>query len=415
MSFFFLLFISPVDLHRCFAEDDHAYEHQCNVQRTGFTSARFLPPYKLAWELKTRHKPVPAWKEPLREVQRIDFDYAFPAAVAGNHVFVASSADHTVRALNLKTGKEQWTFFTQGPVRLSPCVHNNRVYFGSDGGTAYSLEASSGKVVWRFRPEVPDERLIGNGQMISRWACRSSVMVHKNRAYVAFGMWVDGVFIYCLDAATGRIIWCNDTSGLRYMTQPHYEGMEGVSPQGYLALCGKTLVVPCGRATPALFNDETGKLIYHEAEGLFPGGAWTMTWRDLVFTRCEALGKPRDVVPAEKVSVSRDALMVGLNARTGKEAFHLAGGSWGVVSDLCVLSIVGAGKLLQAKAGQVIQKATKVKKRRNTEGHFVDPDRKGHVISAVYALLQIGNTLISGQSGKLVCYKSDTRKKVWEF
>ena len=53
--------------------------------------------------------------------------------------------------------------------------------------------------------------------------------------------------------------------------------MGGVSPQGYLAMCGDVLVVPCGRATPAFFDAATGKLIYHESEGLFPGGAWTMT------------------------------------------------------------------------------------------------------------------------------------------
>ena len=95
-----------------------------------------------------RHKPRPAWREPAWEPQRIDFDYAYAVSAAGHTVYYASSSDHALHALDLRTGR----------------------------------------LVWKYRPDVPDSRLIGNEQMISRWPARSGVLVEGDRVYTTFGM-----------------------------------------------------------------------------------------------------------------------------------------------------------------------------------------------------------------------------------
>jgi outer membrane protein assembly factor BamB len=397
------------------AGNSAAFTHQSNTRRTGYSGREFKPPYRLRWQYQARHSPRPAWPEPAWEVQRIDFDYALPVTADGERAYVSSSADHTVRALRLDSGEEAWAFFTGGPVRLAPTVHNGRVYFSADDGRAYCLDAASGKTIWQFQPEIADRRLIGNGQMVSRWASRSGVLVNDGKAYVAFGMWPDGVFLYCLEAQTGDIVWRNDTSGIRFMTLPHYRGMGGVSPQGYLALAGSTLVVPCGRATPALFDARNGRLIYHEAEGLFPGGAWTMTFGDLIFTRCEEMRKPDLHEPDPQQTVrSRNASLVALDATTGKEVFHCRSGSWGVISDQGILTVVGGDKLISIPLASLREQATRKSIRFHVEGRLVDIGHKGMAVDPIHALLQAGDTLMAGHNGRIACYDAQSGQAIWQ-
>ena len=57
--------------------------------------------------------------------------------------------------------------------------------------------------------------------MISRWPIRTGVLVLGDVAYFAAGMWPsEGIYLWALDAATGRRIWCNDTSGTMYIHLP---------------------------------------------------------------------------------------------------------------------------------------------------------------------------------------------------
>jgi outer membrane protein assembly factor BamB len=397
------------------------FNHLCNVRRTGFTPAELEPPYHLAWTYRFAHKPRPAWREPAWEVQRIDLDYAYPIASDGRMVYVASSSDHAVHALDLESSQPRWRFFTEGPVRLSPTVHGGKVYFSSDDGSVYCLEGATGSLLWKYRPEIPDQRLIGNEQMINRWPARSGVLVHGGRAYTTFGMWsTEGIVVACLDAQTGGVIWENDSSGTRYMTQPHYEAMGGVSPQGHLALCGDVLVVPCGRAAPAFFDAAVGRFLYNEAEGLFPGGAWTMTFGDLAFTPCEYLKKPNPVAPeAWEAEICEETCLVALKARTGEEVFHLHGALQGVIDDEGQLSLIGRKRLVSVPLQAVLEAAPGgyEARRGSSEGHFVEVDdhkRWETPVERVYDLIQAGSTLIAGGRGTLACYRAGDGSKLWE-
>jgi hypothetical protein len=48
----------------------------CNQQRTGYTPRALTPPYRRVWVHQAAQPPRPAWREPVWEPQRIDFDYA---------------------------------------------------------------------------------------------------------------------------------------------------------------------------------------------------------------------------------------------------------------------------------------------------------------------------------------------------
>lgn len=395
--------------------------HLFNARRTGYTPQDFAPPYHLAWTHKARHKPRPAWREPAWEVQRIDLDYAYAISAGQGLVYVASSSDHAVHALDLDSGELQWRFFTEGPVRLAPAVSGGKVYASSDDGAVYCLEGSTGRLIWKHRPDIPDERLIGNEQMVSRWPARSGVLVDDGRAYTTFGMWSpEGIVVTCLDAQTGVVLWRNDSSGTKYSTQPHYEAMGGVSPQGYLALCGEVLVVPCGRATPAFFDRGTGELLYSESEGLFPGGAWTMTYDDLAFTPCEYLKKPNPERPDKaEADIWNEATMVGIRAQDGQEVFHLNGVLKGVIDDKGRMSLIGPGKLVSIDLKDVLKAApdSYVEKMGSSEGHMVDAaqhKRWETPVKRLYELIQAGSTLIAGERGTLACYNAEDGNKTWE-
>ena len=122
-----------------------------NCQRTAYVDAEVPAAPVLRWVYQEKHRPRHAWPEPNREVQYIDFDYATQVAIAEGMVFFGSSADHKVYAIDLATGAEKWTFYTEGPIRFAPVAREGRVYAASDDGHLYCLQAASGKELWKLR------------------------------------------------------------------------------------------------------------------------------------------------------------------------------------------------------------------------------------------------------------------------
>jgi hypothetical protein len=164
--------------------------------------------------------------------------------------------------LETETGEEQWEFFAEGPIRLAPAAWQNRIYFGSDDGYFYCVNAENGRLVWKFQGVPSGRKVLGNGRMVSLWPIRGGAVIHEGRVYFAAGVWpLEGVFIYCLDATSGEVVWRNEECSFLFGTQPHAaEALGGVTPQGYLVIAGEELIVPCGQALPARLDLKTGKL-----------------------------------------------------------------------------------------------------------------------------------------------------------
>lgn len=261
---------------------------RANSGRTASVSPALSEKLALLWS-----RELGPLKPAFRDV-RLQFDKGYEPVVLDKQLFVASSREDSVTAYATDTGAELWKVFADGPVRFAPVVGNGRVIFGSDDGILRCVSAATGEPLWQKRAVPNDRQLLGNGRLISVWPIRGGPVLHSGRVYFAAGVWpLEGVFIYCLDAATGREIWLNDRTGYLYGVHPHQaEAFGGVAPQGYLLVDGADLVVPCSSAYPARFDLATGALkdFALPAAGRLPGGWFASTPDEKETQRQKRLG-----------------------------------------------------------------------------------------------------------------------------
>jgi len=193
---------------------------------------------------------TPAWPED----PRLQFDASYQPIVLGQLMFVASSVNDSVTAYDTATGKQQWRFFADGPVRFAPIGAEGRIYFGADDGCVYCLEATTGRQLWKFNAAPNARKVIGNDRLISVWPVRGGPVLDNGAIYFTAGVWpFEGNFLYALNAQTGKPI------SVAASGDHHPVVLDSRTPQGYLAVSGAKLFVPCGRATVACFNRTSGK------------------------------------------------------------------------------------------------------------------------------------------------------------
>jgi outer membrane protein assembly factor BamB len=288
-----------------------------DAARSGSTPETLPQSLSLAWTFRTGDRPRPAWFTS----GRIQFDQAFQPIVAGGMVLLDSSVDDQVYALDLASGRVQWTFCTEGPVRFAPAAWRDRVFVASDDGHLYALRLADGALLWRHRGG-PDARLcMGNDRLISRWPARGGPVVFADTLYYAAGIWPsDGVFLHALDPTSGQVRWTNSDSGGLYMPQPHptAEARSGVAPQGYLLASEHFLFTPTGRAVPAAFDRATGKFLYYKLqENQQRGGTWTMLADRFLFNACSIF--------SQETGVDAGTYAPGVMAARGTLVVHAAG------------------------------------------------------------------------------------------
>ncbi len=252
-----LAFLSPSSL----PADWPTYLH--DASRVGQTDEVLQAPFTLRWTFESPTAPELAWAgEDGRVIEgkelfnRIRFDDVFHVAISGNRMFFGSSVDGRVHGRNLLTGEDDWTFVTDAPVRLAPMVAEGRVYIGSDDGYAYCLDEATGNLIWKLRAGPNDERILARGRMVSRWPVRTGILVDDGVASFGAGVFPhENIYLYAVDAVTGKTIWKNDA-----ISQTD-AGRNDLSPQGYLLASKDTLFVPSGRALCASFDRKTGEYL----------------------------------------------------------------------------------------------------------------------------------------------------------
>ena len=137
------------------AVDWPVYRH--DLARSGATDAvakvRELKP---AWTHRAPMAPQPAWDATARQdayhgirwlPERRLYDAGFEPIIVGRTIYFGSSADDTLYALDLETGLARWRRTVGGPIRVAPSHHGGKIYFGSDDGFAYCVDADSGQEV----------------------------------------------------------------------------------------------------------------------------------------------------------------------------------------------------------------------------------------------------------------------------
>ena len=273
------------------ASDWPTYRH--DIARTGCTSESLKTPLVLRWQYISAYEPRTAWsaiatrpREGVLMRDRVDFDDAFQVVAAGGRLYFGSSIDDRIYALSADTGEEAWSFCTGGPIRLAPMVWNGRIFVGSDDGMVYCLNAETGQLLWKARGGPADERLLGNGRMISRWPIRTGVLVDEGTAYFGAGIFPhEDVYLTAVHAEDGAIVWRNGTisEGEAYRND--------LSPQGYLLATATRLFVPSGQSLPVGFDRSTGQLVFDrdygwrgEEAGGVVGGTYALLADNQIFT-----------------------------------------------------------------------------------------------------------------------------------
>lgn len=241
------------------AQDWPTWRYDAN--RSGATPESLASELHLQW-VRDLPAPRPAFPGEVR----LRFDAGAEPVVLGKTMFVPSMVTDTVTALNTETGEVRWRFFTDGPVRFAPLASDGKVYVTSDDGFLTCLSAESGKLLWKFRglpDKLKDRKLLGNGRLISLWPARGGAVLSDGILYFAAGIWPDdGVYIHALDAASGKPVWANSNSNrIPKANMDHGVAQyAGLTPQGYLAIVGEKLVVPCGAQLAAFLDLKTGTL-----------------------------------------------------------------------------------------------------------------------------------------------------------
>src|SRR5689334_6331611 len=79
-----------------------------DVARSSVTASIVTLPVRELWSYASVQAPRPAWAEPGRSLNMLDFDYCFQPVAADGLIVFGSSADDTVRALKADSGQVAW-------------------------------------------------------------------------------------------------------------------------------------------------------------------------------------------------------------------------------------------------------------------------------------------------------------------
>ena len=252
--------------HKITANDWPQYKK--DNYRSGKSSVEvFDNSFGLKWVYKAPEMPAPAWYGPAKEdayalsgplPSMRDYDLAYSPIIVGKKLYYGSSADDAVHCLNAETGKEEWLFTTNGPVRIAPTYYHGNIYFGSDDGYVYCLNAKSGKLKWKFSPtEGSKDKLLNNGRLISFWPVRTGVLTEDGKAYFGASLipWKQS-YLCALDAESGKV----KGEGT------YVKELQKMTFEGSMASSGTRLIQPQGRISPVFIDRKTG-----EIEGQLPG------------------------------------------------------------------------------------------------------------------------------------------------
>jgi len=219
----------------------------------------------LQWTRELR-RPQSAWPE---SQDKLQFDASYEPVVMGQTIFVGSMVADSMTAYETETGREKWRFYADGPIRFAPVAYQGKLYFASDDGYIYCLNARDGELLWKFLGGPDVNKVIGNDRLVSMWPARGAPVLYEGKIYFSASIWpFMGIFIYALDAESGDIVWSNSGSGSMFTLQPHNSpAFAGVAPQGYMAAEQNKLLIPGGRSAPACYNRHTGEFEYFWAHG----------------------------------------------------------------------------------------------------------------------------------------------------
>ncbi len=173
----------------CVVSNLHAVDWpmlRSNPNRTAASSLQLSDELYLSWihHFSQREQ---TWDDQINN-DRMRFDRLFEPIVIGKTLYIGFNDCDKVIAIDTESGEIKWTFFTDGPVRLPMAGNSDKIYFTSDDGFLYCLNAKSGNLIWKFLGAPSSKKIIGNKRLISMWPARGGVVLEDNRIYFAAGI-----------------------------------------------------------------------------------------------------------------------------------------------------------------------------------------------------------------------------------
>lgn len=152
------------------------------------------------------------------------------SAVANEGLLFFGSDDGHVYALDAKTGRQRWKATTGGPVSSTPAVHEGRVYATSYDGRLYALDVASGELLWKFASagERRFEARGLHGQQPLQQTFADPFDVFLSSPVVAQGMVFFGSgdgHLYAVDALSGELRWKLRTGDVVHSSPAYADGV----------------------------------------------------------------------------------------------------------------------------------------------------------------------------------------------
>jgi len=319
-----------------------------------------------------------------------DFDSAFFVSVSGDLVYFGSSVTDSIHCLDIHSGQQKWAYTTDGPVRFPPSYDNGRLYFASDDGFAYCIDARNGSFQWKYTPIQPaDRRLISNnGKLIPMWPIRTGTAVAGGNVYFAASLvpWRDS-YLCSVKATDGT---------------ENYRVSGGSTPIGAILSSATKVYLTQGRAFPSVYNRIDGSLIRNfESTGLgggltnagnANGGVYALITSDstpqFVYGRGQSYGADNHPTDASRLRA--------FNASTADSiATHPAA--------ICLVVSDGKAYILTGTSLHAVTRPAGPTVWTTNAGFDYSPS----------ALIQAGNHLFVGGTGKVVAYDRSSGNELW--
>ncbi|MDP7252784.1 MAG: PQQ-binding-like beta-propeller repeat protein [Planctomycetota bacterium] len=138
------------------------------------------------------------------------------AVSAWGLVVVADIEGQRIVALKEATGKIEWVYHVGSRVDFPPTLHQGLCLFAAKDGSAYCLDARTGKPIYKLLI-APQERYIGGQEKLeSMWPACADVLVVGDTAYCSAGLAVSihgGIRVVAFRPRSGEVVWSRCIQG----------------------------------------------------------------------------------------------------------------------------------------------------------------------------------------------------------
>jgi len=285
----FVLFLSAIALYIANCVQAQTVMFGTNPQHNGVYNSTFPANMvlKKKWSFKTNGK-------------------IFSTAVVANDVIYFGSDDSCLYAID-NAGVLKWKFKSNGKICTSPAVKDTVVYFNNYGAKFYAVNTKTGKEIWSFNSDGESPR---TGKGLNWCTPKDMVMTDPWDFYLSSPVIADsmvyfgsGANVYAINLKNNVLVWKFTAPNIVHSSPAVYDGI---------------IYFGCWDSKLYALNASTGIQIWSYQTGLDPGNHGM-----------EGIQSSPSVIDTLVLIGSRDANVYAIHAKTGKKIWSKGfNGSW---------------------------------------------------------------------------------------